>query len=89
MRVNHEKTAEFVQESTPLRRYQQVALNFSENRMGAALREVEERMVLKEKVLALKPKWFYMRKEGNMYKGVVGDVPDPRIRVEFPKISVL
>jgi len=87
MRVNHEKTSKFVEESTPLKKMQQPILNLSGEKTGVSLREVEERLVLKERVVALAPRWFYMRKEGIMFKGETAMVHDPYIRVQFPKIS--
>ena len=55
--------------------------------MGVSLREVEERLVLKERVVSLPRRWFYMRKEGEMFKGETSMVSDPYVQVKFPEIS--
>lgn len=87
MRVNHEKTSKFVEESTPLKNLQQPILSLSGGKMGVSLREVEERLVLKERVVSLPRRWFYMRKEGEMFKGETSMVSDPYVKVKFPAIS--
>ncbi len=87
MRGNHEKTARFVEESTPLKKIQQPILSLSGGRMSMSLREIEERTVLKQKVLQLPPRWFYMKKEGRIYKGRTIDMEEPWLRVQFPLIS--
>ena len=53
--------------------------------MSVSLREIEERVVLKEKVMKLKPRWFYMRKGGHMYKGMVEDVFNPLHEGQVPE----
>jgi len=87
MKVNHEKTARFVEESTPIKKVQQPILNLTAGTTGVSLRETEERMVLKEKVMELAPRWFYMRKEGAVYKVEAPFVKDPYVRVKFPLIA--
>ena len=87
MKVNHEKTARFVQESTPLRKAQQPILSLAGGNMSVSLREIEESTVLKEKVMGLTERWFYMRKGGTIYKGIVAELAEPDIRVRFPEIK--
>jgi hypothetical protein len=89
MRLNHEKTAEFVEELSPLKTIRQPYVHFDSGDIRISLREAEERLILKERVMRLKPRWFYLKSSGNMYKGFVPDVPEPYVQVEFPKIRVV
>lgn len=86
MKVNHEQTARFVEESTPIRKVRQSILSFSAGETGISLRETEERMVLKERLMQLKPRWFYLRKEGATYKVCAPFVEDSYVKIQFPKI---
>jgi type IV secretory pathway TraG/TraD family ATPase VirD4 len=89
MRVNHEKTAEFVEELSPLKTIRQPYVHFDSGDIRISLREAEERLILKERVMRLKPRWFYLKSSGNMYKGFVPDVSEPYVQIEFPKIRVV
>lgn len=89
MRVNHEETAAYVEESTPLKKYQQSIISMSAGKLSISLRENEQRTVLKEKVLALPNQWYYLRHSGNIYKGKVPTLPDTDVTVKTPKIEVI
>jgi len=86
MKVNHEKTARFFEDSTPIRKVQQPILSLSAGKMGVSLRETEERLVLKEKVMELQPRWFYLRKEGATFKVCAPYVEDAYVKVKFPEL---
>lgn len=88
MRGNHGKTAGDIEESTPLTKVYAPVLNLAAGKMSVSLRESEERLVLKERVLKLGPRWFYMRTDGAMYKGRVAMVNAPYIGVKLPDIKV-
>lgn len=89
MRVNHEETARYIEESTPIKYIRQPILAMAGGKIGVSLRTVEQRLVLKEKVIKLKPQWMYIRKDGKVYKCKIATVKPPYIKIEWPDIKVL
>lgn len=85
MRVNHDATARYIEESTPIRRYYHKLLSMAGGGLSVTLREMEERLVLKERVVRLKPRYYYLRASGRLYKGKFPDVSDPCVKIQFPE----
>ena len=89
MHVNHEKTAEFVENSTPIKTMQEPFLSMAGGKISMSLRGAERRLILKEKLLSLPPRWFYMKDaSGEFYKGKVADVGDPYVELQMPDTNV-
>lgn len=89
MRLNNTLTAEFVEMSTPLVKIKQSMNTMSGGGISMMLRDEEQRMVLRQQLQALEPRWFYMKSaEGIFYKGYVDEVKKPYISVVPPRISV-
>ncbi len=89
MKVNHEKTAQIIEDMSPLVNRREPYLHLDSGDIRLSLRETKERLILKEKALQLKKRWFYLRTQGKTYKGIVPDVPDPYVNIKFPEIKVV
>jgi hypothetical protein len=44
-------------------------------------------LILMERVLKLKQRYFYLRSEGKIYKGIVPFVPSSPIEVTYPNLT--
>jgi hypothetical protein len=86
MRVNHNLTAQYIEESAPLRTVYKNVVNIGDAKLSMSLREDEEHAVRADKVIKLKPRYFYLRAGGAFYKGLVPEVKDPYMSIEFPQI---
>ncbi len=89
MRVNHDKTAKLIEDMSPLAKKREPYLHFDAGEIRISLRETEERLILKERATRLKPRWFYLKSHGHIYKGFVPDVEPSYINIEFPVIKVV
>ncbi len=90
MKVNHTKTAEFVEMSTPLKKMYETTNTMSGGKISMQLRQGEERMVLREKILSLQPQWFYMKAaDGRFFKGKVSNVKQPYVSLLPPAMEVI
>jgi len=87
MRCNHEKTAKYIEDSSPLTMRMRTTVNMGGGSMSLISKEDEERVILKERVLRLKPRFFYLRVAGEYYSGRVPEVADPLIKLSYPKVS--
>jgi len=88
MRVNHDRTAQFIEDSSPLRKLREPYLHFDSGDLRVSLREKEERMILKERVIRLRKRWFYLRRGGEFYKVRVPEVSKAYVNVQYPTIRV-
>jgi len=87
MHENDERTARFIEESSPLVTVWRKVVNTGGGNMSVSSREETERVILKERVLRLKKRYFYLRREGDYYKCMVPNVPDPYVKLIFPEVS--
>lgn len=86
MRVNDNATAQYIEEASPKKTIWKVIPSVGDAKATFSLREEEEHVILAERVKKLKPRYFYLRYEGNFYKGITPDVLDPWIRVRLPDV---
>jgi conjugal transfer pilus assembly protein TraD len=89
MRVNHDKTSKLIEDMSPLAIKREPYLHFDAGEIRISLRETEERLILKERATKLKPRWFYLKSHGHIYKGFVPDIKPSYINVKFPAIKVV
>lgn len=89
MKVNHERTAQMIEDMSPLRIKREPYLHFDGGDIRISLRENQERLILKERALSLKPRWFYLKSQGRIYKGFVPDIATSKIEVQYPLIKVV
>jgi type IV secretory pathway TraG/TraD family ATPase VirD4 len=89
MKVNHERTAQLIEDMSPLRTKREPYLHFDGGDIRISLRENQERLILKERALSLKPRWFYLKSQGRIYKGFVPHVSKSKIEVQYPQIKVV
>lgn len=87
MRVNHNLTAQYIEESSPIRTAYKNIINIGDAKLSMSLREEEEYSIRADKVVKLKPRYFYLRAGGTFYKGLVPEVKQPRMRIQFPTIN--
>ena len=87
MKVNYNDTAQYIEESSPLTTIWKRVPNIGDGKISVSMHEKEEHVIRADKVLKLKKQYFYLRSGGHFYKGRVPDVPDPYMRIKFPKIS--
>ncbi len=87
MHENDERTARFIEDSSPLVTVWRKVVNTGGGNMSVSSREETERVILKERVLRLKKRYFYLRREGDYYKCMVPNVPDPYVKLIFPEVS--
>ena len=85
MRVNHDATAKYIEESTPLKKKYDRILSMAGGGLGVNIKEGEERLVLKERVVRLRPRYYYLRASGRLYKGKFPEISDPLVKVQFPE----
>ena len=84
MLVNHPSTAQYVEDSAPLKRKYQHILSFGG---GISMREMEEKQILASQVLQLPKRFFYMRSYGKLFKGKTVDVSPRYLNVSLPSIN--
>ncbi len=87
MRVNHNVTAQYVEESSPMHKVYSNIISTGDAKLGVSMREEEEHVIKADRLPALKPRYFYMRTGGIFYKGAVAKVKPPRMRIQFPRID--
>ena len=87
MRVNHNETAKYIEESAPIHTVYKNIVNIGDAKLSMSLREEDEYSIRADKVVKLKPRYFYLRSGGIYYKGVVPEVRSPRMRIKFPNIN--
>lgn len=87
MRVNHNETAKYIEESAPIHTVYKNIVNIGDAKLSMSLREEDEYSIRADKVVKLKPRYFYLRTGGIYYKGVVPEVKPPRMRIKFPEIN--
>ncbi len=84
MLVNHPDTAQYVEDSSPMKRKFSPILSFGG---GISMRETEEKQILAAQILQLPKRKFYMRSYGKLYKGMTADVSPQYVSVTLPKIA--
>jgi hypothetical protein len=84
MLVNHPDTAQYVEDSSPMKRKFSPILSFGG---GISMRETEEKQILAAQILQLPKRKFYMRSYGKLYKGMTTDVSPQYVSVTLPKIA--
>lgn len=89
MRVNHDTTAQMIEDMSPLVTTREPIVHFDSGDIRISLRENEERMILKERATRLKPRYFYLKCQGHIYKGMVPEVEPSYVSVNFPAIKVV
>lgn len=87
MRVNQNDTAKYIEESSPIRTVYKNIVNIGDAKLSMSLREEDEYAIRSDRVVKLKPRYFFMRSGGKFYKGIVPIVKDPYMRVEFPLVN--
>jgi len=86
MRVNDPNTAEYIADySGMIRRFSPILS------LGGAItvREIEEPSVRPEYVLNLQPREFYLFSLDGAYRGKVGYVREPYLRVRYPRVEIV
>lgn len=86
MLVNHPETALFVEDSFPMVKRYEPLLGFGRD---ITVRENLKKLVIKEQVMMLPKRRFYMRSYGRYAGGMTMDVSSPFITVKFPAISTV
>lgn len=89
MRVNHNDTAKYVEESAPIQRVYKNIVNIGDAKLSMSLKEDEEYAIRSDKIFKLKPRYFYLRAGGDFYKGIIPVVPDPIMKIKFPNINMV
>jgi hypothetical protein len=89
MRVNDNATAQYIEESSPYRIIWKVIPSVGDAKASFSLREEEERVVLAERVKKLKPRYYYLRYEGEFYKGIVPFMSEPFIKIQLPDVRAV
>ncbi len=84
-RVNHAETAQSVEDASPLVQRPRSVVSVQGN---VTLHLNEERLVLRDRVLHLPKRCFYMRTHGQWYKGKTLDSSAPYVQVKFPTPAV-
>jgi len=87
MRVNHNDTAKYIEDNSPLRVVYRNIISMGGSRVAISMKEDEERLILMERVLKLKPRYFYLRSEGKIYKGIVPFITPSPIKIEYPNLN--
>lgn len=83
-RVNHADTAQHVEDSSPLVQRPEPIISVAGS---VTLRLSDQRLVLRDRVMHLMPRWFYFRSHGHWYKGKTLDSSASHFRVQFPIIG--
>lgn len=84
--LNHPETAQYVEDSTPLVTRPEPIITLGG---GVTMRMVEQRQVLRDRVMSLSKRWFYFRTYGQTYKGQTLDTTPLYVNVKFPVVSPL
>jgi conjugal transfer pilus assembly protein TraD len=87
MKVNHEVTAKYIEDSTPLKNYYEKVINVAGGNLGISMREQQQRLILKEDVMQLRERSFYLRSNGVVFSGKVPFIGDPYIKLKFPDVT--
>jgi len=87
MRVNHNDTAKYIEDNSPLKTIYKNVISIGGARVAISMKEETERLILMERVLKLKQRYFYLRSEGKIYKGIVPFVPSSPIEVTYPNLT--
>lgn len=87
MRVNHNATAKYIEEASPLHKVYNNIVCMGDAKLSLSLREDEDYIIKADKVIKLKPRYFYLRTGGIFYKGHVPEVKSPTMRIKFPVIK--
>lgn len=87
MRVNHNETARYIEENSPLRTTYKQVISMGGGRVAISMKEGEERLILMEKILKLKPRYYYLRSEGQVYKGITPFVKPAPIKIKYPVLG--
>lgn len=88
MKVNCNETANYIEESSPKKTIWKIIPSVADAKASFSMREEEERLIQAERVVRLKPRYFYMRHDGEFYKGRVPIVREPFIKTLFPDLRV-
>lgn len=86
MRVNHPDTCQYVEDSSPLIQRRDLVVSASGN---VTLRYTDERLVWRDRVMDLTPRWFYMRCQSHWYKGKTLDSSLSYCQVQFPRANTI
>jgi type IV secretory pathway TraG/TraD family ATPase VirD4 len=87
MRVNHNDTAKYVEDNSPLKIVYKNVISMGGSKVAISMKEDQERLILMEKVLKLKPRYFYLRSEGKVYKGIVPFIQPSPIKIHYPNLT--
>jgi len=88
MKVNCNETASYIEEASPKKTIWKIIPSVADAKASFSMREEEERLILGERVIKLKPRYFYMRHEGEFYKGRVPFIKPTKIKILFPDLRV-
>lgn len=81
MKVNHPDTCQYVEDSSPLVERQDAVVSAAGS---VTIRYVDERLVLRHRVMDLPKRWFYMRSQGHWLKGKTLESSLAYCTVQFP-----
>lgn len=81
MKVNHPETCQYVEDSSPLVERQDAVVSAAGS---VTIRYVDERLVLRHRVMDLSKRWFYMRSQGQWFKGRTLESSVSYCTVQFP-----
>lgn len=83
-RVNHAETAQHVEDSSPLVQRPEPIISVAGH---VTLRMSDQRLVLRDRVMHLMSRWFYMRTQGHWFKGKTLDSSASYVNITFPIIG--
>ncbi len=86
MKVNDVRTAQYIEESSPKKTVWKIIPSLADARATFTLREEEENVILKDRIMRLKSRYFYLRFDGMFYKGIVPMLSNPLIKVKLPDV---
>ncbi len=86
MRVNDNDTAQYIEDSSPKKTIWKIIPSIADAKATFSMREEEERVILAERVKRLKPRYYYLRFEGEYYKGIVPYVGNPLVKIKLPDV---
>lgn len=81
MKVNHPDTCQYVEDSSPLVQRVDPVVSAAGS---VTIRYVDERLVLRHRVMDLPQRWFYMRSQGHWFKGKTLESSVSYCTVRFP-----
>lgn len=81
MKVNHPDTCQYVEDSSPLVVREDAVVSAAGS---VTIRYVDERLVLRHRVMDLPKRWFYMRSQGHWFKGKTLESSMSYCTVRFP-----